>query len=464
MSYLQGSSPENLSARITDKGRQQIAGGNFNIYYFQIGDSEFDYGFSEFDGLNNDPSQRVLSPFDKDSQVKYPYLISDSSLTGATGTTFGTAVPTPVTDTIRNNVGAAGYVSAYDSVYGTGSTIVCVYNEIDIGNVNGTNQLTVSSGSLFTGSTFITLVMGALDVNSIITESSSSLVYQVTGISGNILSLDRTMPNLSSLSPKTITVICNDCNLSLSGTCIPSSPDVQQDAWTLETVWSVKPAGLDVPTPINESLSGYTSDTFVSSKEYFGYNTSYGQTTNTGTTISNSFGDIIIVTPEEQHSISIIHYSKVGDILTNPDNVYKYEDYIAHSTTDDISYFEIYIPFIYYHRNTGTTIGARFFMDSVDNFINSSAKDAKINQMMYRYLLDEQGVSVGKIFVNHQLIIFDDQEIVAALEYKSNRRYTLPAPRATLIPVDIQCGTGEVIIPAETCGDPTILSVICIGG
>ena len=101
-------------------------------------------------------------------------------------------------------------------------------------------------------------------------------------------------------------------------------------------------------------------------------------------------------------------------------------------------------------------------MDTTDYYINSTASDVKYNKMLYRYLLDEQGNSVGKIFVNHQLIIFDDQEIIASLDYKTNRRYTLPAPRISIIPVDIQCGTGEVITPI-VCSDPIILGIICIG-
>ena len=50
MSFLQENNSGNLAARLTNKGRKKIAQGDFNISYFQIGDSEFDYGFSIFDG------------------------------------------------------------------------------------------------------------------------------------------------------------------------------------------------------------------------------------------------------------------------------------------------------------------------------------------------------------------------------------------------------------------------------
>ena len=43
------------------------------------------------------------------------------------------------------------------------------------------------------------------------------------------------------------------------------------------------------------------------SKEFFGYTSSNGQLTNTGTTITDAFGNKINVLPEDQHSIAIVH-------------------------------------------------------------------------------------------------------------------------------------------------------------
>jgi hypothetical protein len=56
--------------------------------------------------------------------------------------------------------------------------------------------------------------------------------------------------------------------------------------------------------------------------------------------------------------------------------------------------------------------------------------------LKYRYLLDEQNNKVGKVFVNNKIIVFDDQELVALLDYRSNRRYTLPSPKLGLTPSD----------------------------
>lgn len=442
MSYLLENNSGNLAARITHKGRKKIAQGNFNISYFQIGDSEYDYNFSIFDGITH-PAQKVLMPLDKDSQVKYPYKISESTLTG---TTYGIPIESSITEKISNNVGPAGYVSeyiVYNDISGVGTTVECFSEQRDISVLDGTSSLTVANGSLYNTTGFITVYFNTLTgSNFVIKDPATSLVYRVVSRNGNVLTLDRPTPDYTALAGETITIICNNCYFPGIVTCNETvNVQAQQDPWNLNTVWTQNPAGLDpTSSTIDEKLSGYTSNAYVSSKEYFGYNESSGQTSNTGTTITNSFGDNIIVLPEEQHSLAILHYSKVIDILLDPWLTFKYEDYIDHSTEGE-DYFEIYIPFMYYERNSGSTIGARFFMDTTDYYINSSVIDTRLNQMKFRYLLDEFNNRVGKIFVNHKVIIFDDQEIVAILEYKSNRRYTLPIPRISTIPIDIKCET-----------------------
>lgn len=444
MSFLQNNESEYIASRITNKGRQKIAEGNFNIEYFQIGDSEFDYNFSEFDGIDN-PSQKVFAPLDNDSIVKYPYKLSESV---TSGTTFGNPILASDIEIIRNNIGAAGFVSQYfEYSGGTGSTIICASGStlISASSLNGGNTLSLPGNNLSVGD-FITIAFTTLiGAEGNISGSSSSLVYKIIDI-GDTVTVDRNFPTLGDLGfPESATVMDNDC--IITGTTIDCDANTnQQDSWILNIVWSDKPAGMDTPTAVDENLSGYTSNIYVSAKEFLGYGSSSGQSENTGTTITNSFFESIIVSPEEQHSLAIIHYSKPSTI-DDEEKFYKYEDYIAHTYEEDVEYFEIYIPFIYYHRNTGSTIGAIFHMGLDDYYVNSSAIDTKRNKIKYRYLLDEQNISVGKIFVDKKIIVFDDQEIVAALDYKSNRRYTLPIPSVTQVPVGVSCGIGESELP-----------------
>ena len=440
MSFLHNNESEYIAARITSKGREKIAEGNFKIEYFQIGDSEFDYNFSEFNGTDIvlNPPQKVLAPLDKDSIVKYPYKLSESTVSG---TTFGNPILASLMETLTNNMGAAGFVSQYIPYSGgTGSTIECNSIEINITALNGTTSLTLPGGD-FSTCEYITIIFSTLvGPTGIISGLTNSLVYKVVNVAGDVLTLDRNTPDLT-LFLGTASVICNDC--TPNDTALECDANTGQgDSWELNIVWGDKPAGMDVPASVDESLTGYSSNVFVSTKEFLGYTSSAGQLENTGTTISNSFFETINVLPEEQHSLAVIHYSKIST-HDDPEKFYKYEDYIGHIFNENIEYFEIYIPFIIYHRNTGTTIGARFHMGETDYFINSKASDTKLNQLKYRYLLDEQDISVGKIFVNNKIIVIDDQEIVAALDYKSNRRYTLPIPAVSQIPLNVNCGTGN---------------------
>jgi hypothetical protein len=481
MSFLSKNNSEFLSARITQKGRNSIAKGNFVISYFQIGDSEFDYTnpFTGLTGLGGVQHQSVFSPFDKEGGVKYPYKIDSSD----TSTTYGIPIDMSVTDILRNVMGPAGFVSnyeEYDSVECTGTTIQCTTQSIPLSGITGTTSIIVPTGSSFSDCEFITVVFnqfGGTDPNyPVITGQASSLIYQVISVSGNTITVDRNLPNFSGCSGN-VQVICNSCeneypiDAGISPYCSPNDidPSQQLNSWTMNIVWDKKPTGFDV-NGLDENLTGFTSNKHVSTKQFLGYTTTSGQTwvNSTGGTITgvtayyNSFDEKIIVSPEEQRTIAIIHYSELGDLVNDPERFYKYDDYIStnnvegdalledadENTITDLEYFEVYIPFIQYHRNTGTTVGALFTMDTTDYYMKSSINPTQL--LLFRYLLDEQGYKVGKIYVNNKTIVFDDQELIAVLDYKSNRKYTLPAPKISLIPSDTS--TGESFFTGSTTG------------
>lgn len=508
MSFLNSNNAEYLSARITQKGRMAIAKGDFKIEYFQIGDSEFDYSTS----LTN---QKVFSPLDKEGGVKYPFLYKngDTDLT-----TYGTPISNYLTPVpLRNAMSPAGFVS-----YSYAPTIECSTQKIPFTRISGSTSLVVTTGNDYQTTNYITVVFKPFSgATNTITGKTNSLVYRILSISGNTLTLDRSLPNLSGLTGN-VEVVCNKCLLP------ELTDDTQLDPWTMNIVWD---KGIIGTTSDDESLTGYTSNIYQSTKQFLGYTTSSGQTfvsaqglsstgfTITGTSFANSMStgstdgdDIIMVTPEDQRTIAIIHYSELGDIDDNPERFFKYDDYISSSTLtgstvaidkngDDISdleYFEVYIPFILYHRTkcfkkikvdvttagsfrfkdcngddfnlslsvgnnqiitgntfnnidistiSGTsvytiseytepnTIGAKFTMDSTPYFVKSKITTTK-QSLEFRYLLDENGYKVGKVFINNKIIVFDDQELVAVLDYRSNRKYTLPSPRVYATPTN----------------------------
>ena len=474
MSFLNSNTSEFLSARITQRGRNSIAQGNFNISYFQVGDSEFDYTvpFNSLSGTS--ASQHVFAPLDKEAGVKYPFKLD--STTGTT--TYGIPVLNSTTTPIRNVIGPAGFVSEHeafgtdDTDNPTGTTIQCPTNGVNYSAISGNTSLIVTSGTSFQNCEYITLVLSTFAGTDypVITGKSNSFIYKLVSISGNTLNLDRSVPDLSSLSGMA-QVVCNKCEIEhpletqVSPVCLPNAVNLesQHNPWTMNVVWGDKVIG-DGGSSTDENLSGYTSNQYVSTKSLLGYTSDSGQTfTNVvGTELTyptsyyNSFNERILVEPSQQRTIAIIHYSENGDILSDPERFFKYDDYISNKTgttlsdisivtnrsgvsISDTDYFEVYIPFIYYHRNTGTTLGAIFKMDTTNYYVKSTINGN--HQLLFRYLKDEQGNFVGKVFVNNKVVVFDDQELVAILDYKSNRKHTLAAPKVSSIPTDTVAAT-----------------------
>ena len=443
MSFLNSNNSEFLSARITNRGRKAIANGNFNIQYFQIGDSEYDYNLSSLTGATD--HQKVFAPFDYDGGVKYPF-----GLDNTVSTTYGSPISNNLTITLRNEMGPAGFVSRYS----TTPTIKTEAQQVAFSKISGTTSLVVPTGTSFNDCEYITLAFESLS-GTTITGKTNSLIYKVLSISGDTLTLDRNVPNLTGLTGN-VQVVCNKFSdeTSSGNLLYPIDYTEQLNSWRLNTVWTDTPIG---GTTDDESLSEYASNRYASIKNLLGY-TNSGQTfTNlagvaiTGTTFKNSFDELIEVSPSEQRCVAILHYSELGDISVDPERFFKYDDYISSLTgtsgtsislfgdlnvsdrdynKSDNGYFEVYIPFIYYHRNTGTTFGALFTMDTTDYYIKSSINSR--HQIKFRYLVDEQNNKVGKVFVNNKMIVFDDQELVALLDYRSNRRYTLPSPKLGL--------------------------------
>jgi hypothetical protein len=85
--------------------------------------------------------------------------------------------------------------------------------------------------------------------------------------------------------------------------------------WNMNIPWSVNPAGLF--SSQYEGYGDYGSVTYLGTKEYLGYQEPTGQTDTSRVYYYNSFDEEIVVTPQAQKAIAIIHYTN-QDI----DNVY----------------------------------------------------------------------------------------------------------------------------------------------
>jgi hypothetical protein len=191
--------------------------------------------------------------------------------------------------------------------------------------------------------------------------------------------------------------------------------------WTLSTVWDKNPIGL---------ANSYTTNAYVGVKNLLGYSSSSGQTYNTGTTIYDTTGTAVSISPEEQKAIAILHYTQSGT-TGDPYRFFKYDDYICVDNTTGQTSFNVTLSSIMYHRSSLGTSGATFTMGTVDKKMVSNYNSRY--ELPYRDLVDSQSNRVGKIFHNQKLVVFDDEEIVVALDTSSSRNYTLTAPKVSTL-------------------------------
>ena len=218
--------------------------------------------------------------------------------------------------------------------------------------------------------------------------------------------------------------------------------------WNMNIPWSENPAGL-LPNTY-EDYADYGSVTYIGTKEYLGYQEATGQTDTSEVYYYNSFDEKVIVYPKDQKAIAIIHYTN-QDI----DNVYgeKFSTvpFDPQNPTDSIGlarHFKLSIPTLMWHKSTGNTIGETFYIDPPNYdlctpYFIKSRRNLDMNDpgIRYYHLWDTNPDSngnlnrIGKVFPDQEIVIIDDEEVIAALSYKSNRNWTLPAPKvATLTP------------------------------
>jgi hypothetical protein len=184
---------------------------------------------------------------------------------------------------------------------------------------------------------------------------------------------------------------------------------------------------------------------------------SLGQTDTSSTFYYNSYGEKVNVTPEEQKAIAIVHYTN-NTIINFFGEKFAAEAYDATNpgATGQARNFKIRMPWLNWHKNSTCCTGTTFYIDPpgfdsydlLTPYYIQSTKNLDMNNPGIRYfhLYDTNPTPnglpnrVGKVFPDDKLIIFDDEEIIAAMTYASNRNVTLPAPRLGLVPVGV-CGS-----------------------
>ena len=503
MAYIIKNTAGLINTRLTDVGRRYLSQGNFDIAYFQIGDSEVNYtALKSASPAYNQTNNNILmpafnaqndtaSPQTNKQNVKYPYYVQ-----GNAGGTYGIPYMDSIVQPIYNSAGVKGFFMTggtpgnWEVQTSSAYTITSNY-QVDMTTLVGQSAITITLDTLICSPTTGTPSIG--DIVTIIYDGNGScndvgtysvLTYKIqdlsptTGNSGTTswdLTLDRNVPDYTGkvLGAETGRVLIYPSGMTVIYDTITPAPYWETDAFNFETpcdvsqrentpIWNMNIPWTESPAGLNsnqyEDFTKYGSATYIGTKEYLGYNEPSGQTFYvsstkpaeiTDTFYYNSYDEKVMVTPQDQKAIAIIHYTN-QDI----DNVYGEKfattPYDPQNPTDNTGlarHFRLTIPTLMWHKSSGDTIGQTFWIDPPGDYdvctpyYVKSTKNVDMNDPGIRYFHlwdnnpDDNGNlnRIGKVFPDQEIVVIDDEEVIAAMSYKSNRNWTLPAPKLSLL-------------------------------
>jgi hypothetical protein len=572
-----------INTRLTDTGRQKLSQGNFNISYFQIGDSEVSYNtlptsYNQFDTMILEPAFNAQNssgvPQSNKENVKYPYYV-DGSVGNTYGIPFMDSIVSPVYNravmrgfftgnttndiiswsALTNNFYAinANYVVQMNSLVGTntitlvsnpsnpeavrepaiGDIITIYYDGKGMDDCNCLNIPTPTPTPTISMTPSVTATFGTSPTptpsasglypcdsptptptpsktpcltptpsrqcplppppDCLVDMSScySMLTYKITNICLGEITLDRPTPDFSNVTnlcygrvivyPPNMTTIYdsvtprehwNDDVINFESVCYTDEFDVK--IWNMNIPWSENPAGLF--SSISKDYTNFGSVSYLGTKEYFGYASSSGQTDSSSVYYVNSFGDIVTVKPEQQKAIGIIHYTNqtVDFFYGEKFALQPHDPSNPEDTTGEARNFKLHIPWLMWHKNPDCCNGQTFWVDppgfdELDLFkvqTIQSTKNVDMNSPGIRYYhlwdtnpnIDGYPNRIGKVFPDDKLVIIDDEEIIASMSYKSNRNWTLPSPKISLITPNT-CGVDSTSVTGILTGKTEYLYV-----
>ena len=286
---------------------------------------------------------------------------------------------------------------------------------------------------------------------------------------------DNPMTTNSVYSANNTTSYWCDSTLSFNDCCSISTSDVK--IWNMNINWTTSVAGAAAAV----NVDNYGSSGYCGTKEYFGYHSNEGQTfypvaidnyhpnVENGTWYYDSGSNVRVVQPEEQKCIGIIHYTNdtttdfYGEKLSM-----KESGYLSTTSIGEAKNFKLHLPWLMWHKKniqgsgTGTgygnetILGQTFYVDPTSySWFNDapnlmlSSLNANLNNdgLRYYYLTDDnigdtKANIVGKVYPDYKMVIIDDEELLAAMSYKSNRSYTLPVPVTSQMAAGTSCASG----------------------
>jgi hypothetical protein len=498
MAYIIKNTSGLINTRLTDVGRRNISQGNFSISYFQIGDSEVSYNaVANYNQTNNDILMPAFnaqndtgSPQSNKQNIKYPYYVQ-----GGDGGTYGIPFLDNKIQPVYNSAGPKGFFvtggtqGSWTAQTSSAYTVTSNY-QVDMTTLTGQTTIDIQLDPAFCAITsgtpsindYVTLILdgnggcGDFGTYPILTYRIQNIDPSTgtTGTTSFTLTLDRSVPDYTSiaLSGNMARALIYPSGMTQLYDTITPAPYWQTDTlnfespcdvsnrentviWNMNIPWSVNPAGLF--SSQYEGYGDYGSVTYLGTKEYLGYQEPTGQTDTSRVYYYNSFDEEIVVTPQAQKAIAIIHYTNqdIDNVYGEKFSTIPYDPQNPNDDTGLARHFKLTLPTLMWHKSTGATIGQTFYIDPegydlCKPYYIKSTENIDMNDPGIRYFHlwdtnpDTNGNlnRVGKVFPDQEIVVIDDEEIIAAMSYKANRNWTLTAPKLSLISPNT-CNTGQ---------------------
>lgn len=426
MAFIDKQDPVVLNIKLTSKGRELLSEGKLAFKYFAIGDSEIDYNFvNEVNlidpNINLPFNSLILRPVDKN-----PNLLS--FITRNNDTEYYNLIPSvPSTPTIiQNTVPSVGffYISGNSTTFNTDINHVkqpdgmVIIDEIIGGdelviyksptyllneNVASVGDLllvkwTNPSGSSTTG----------YSIN--VGEATPYLVYRIieatNGVDENIISsvrLDRELPNFGG----------NDSGIVAGAMILYNFID-----FTGNTIYN------DYPTDyISETVLAFLSNSqcdmptypfwnmsIIFTEEIAGVQNGDAKYTKFNTNKYGGFVSYIQNQAPVIKKMGVIHYTNFSPTNTYGEELYKNTPILN-------------LPMVMWHKSQTNELGLRLRAYGAEKKLTG---DVRSLNTTYYDLVDNWNNVVGKVFNDLKLFVIEDQELLFAISYKSNRSWTLP--------------------------------------
>jgi len=453
MSYIIKKTSPFVSIKLTEMGREQLSQGRLTFSYWAIGDSELNYDRETIVDANptNIPlsaTSVVMTPFDRQPNIKsyiYPSITNDfyKPIDGSVLSVNKIVVNNQATDRGFFDVSGTTYTTK------TGSDYIVNTNLSLTSNFTGGSMCIIATTAATVGDLLL-IKFGPTDNTALTIDENTrplqNLWYKIEGISATSTStsnvqVDRTLPVFSGASQIYVykggevyeafgadntTAYWDSGTLSFDSGNDITCGDVP--VWNMNNVWCETVAGVTglTTTALYEDFTRYGSYSYLGSKyPYFEYYCKTSEERAVTTCDSPGLSEL----DDVSKSISILHYT--NNTISNLYGEFFYTD------TANNKYLNIYLPDLMYHRRqgstaSGTTMGMRFIATGTSMYINN---DIEYIELVEDKTLLSSGSTpnvVGKVFPQLKTVVIDNDEIVAAMSYKSNRNWTLPELSAVL--------------------------------